>query len=196
VKLPKCEYCEMEAQYDFVDDGGEWRYGCVNHWMKYRASKQIGPGHAKHLTAGETPPKRPAGYVPPAIDPTRLVKPRVSVALQASIDRPTPITGGSTGERPAREKKEKGPRKASPKEFVDMEPKGMEIKEPRPGSVMAITLDIIKEKGGATLEEIQAAIGPKHDALKLLVWMNENRGYGWKKDAAGKIHTVYYGGNS
>lgn len=199
VKLPKCEYCEMQAQYDFVDDGGNWRYGCVNHWMKYRASRQIGPGHAKHLTAGESPPKRPEGYVAPTIDPTRLVKPRVSLALQASIDRPMPVAGGSGNGEPKapKEKKERTPRKAAPKEFQDMEPSG-EVKESRPGSVMAVTVDLIKEKNGATLEEIQAAIGPKHDALKLLQWMNANRGYGWRMDpATKKIFVVYYatGGN-
>lgn len=191
MKLPKCDYCEMEAQYDFVEDSGEWRYACVTHWIKHRASRQLGPGHARHLVAGEQPPRRPEGYTPQPIDPTRLVKPRVAPTLQAAVDRPLPATNGGTTIGNVR--KPKTERVKPPKEFQDMEPKGMEIKDPRPGSVMAITLELVKKNGGATIDEIQAAIGVKHDALKLLQWMNENRGYGWKRDGEGKIQVVYYG---
>jgi hypothetical protein len=73
-------------------------------------------------------------------------------------------------------------------------PAKSEVKgDPRPGSVLAVTLDLIRTSNGATLAEIDAAIGPKHDALKLLQWANENKGYGWRQDENKKIHTVYYG---
>jgi hypothetical protein len=186
VKLPQCEFCQMVAQYDFVDDQGDWRYGCVTHWMKYRASRQIGPGHARHLTVGQEPPKRPEGYVPKPVDPTRLAKPRIAPALQAYTSKQPAATTTNGEPKPPREKR------VRVQEFQDMEPSGADIKEPRPGSVLAITLDLMKTNGGATLEEINAAIGPKHDALKLLIWAHENKGYGWKIDPESKKVSVQY----
>lgn len=194
--LPKCEYCDMTAQYDFVDSDGAWRYGCTGHWMKHRASRQLGPGHAKHLAIGSEPPRRPEGYVPPPVDPTKLIKPQSSPTLSEYVKTPAGGNGASTASNgtPRKPKEPREPKARPPREFHDMEPTGADIKEPRPGSVLALTLDTIKEKGGATLDEIQAVIGPKHDALKLLQWANENRGYGWKQDPNDKkIQVVYRG---
>lgn len=89
-------------------------------------------------------------------------------------------------EKAAKEpKKVREPRQ--PKEWEDL-PEGKEQQLPRPGSVLAITLDLIKEKRGATLEEIQTAIGEKHVAMRLLRWANKERGFGFTKTASsGKI---------
>src|SRR5690348_11358409 len=179
VKLPQCEYtnsghqCPLDAQYDFVDSDGHWRYGCTKHWMENRATKQLGPGHAKHLTAGQQPPQRPPDYTPPPIDPHRLAQPQSSPTLSEYVQKQG-RPGTPAGASPRQPREPRAPRQRAPREFQDMEPTGMDIKEPRPGSVLAITLELIKAQDGATLEEIQNAIGPKHDALKLLQWANEN----------------------
>lgn len=198
---PKCEYCRsasapstpedsvMTAQYDFVDVDGNWRYGCITHWQKHRASRQLGVGHAMHLGKGIEPPPRSPGYEAPPLGV--LAKPQV----RAQLIRPEPaarltaVAAPNGAPRPPREPKPK-----LPKIFTDMEAKS-EIKgDPRPGSVLAVTLDLIRVNGGATLDEINTAIGPKHDALKLLQWANENKGYGWKQDPeTKKISTVFYG---
>lgn len=196
VEMPKCEYDQtLDAQYDFVDKDGNWRYGCTQHWMQHRASKQIGPGHARHLHVGQEPPKRPEGYVAPPLPAGALVRPRVAQSIQAYVQH-TPTAGAPAEGRSDGHAKAPREKRAKVTEFQDM-PLNAELlsssKEPRPGSVMAITLDLIAKNDGATLEEIAEAIGPKHNALKLLQWMNENRGYGWRKDEAGKIHTVYRG---
>lgn len=196
VEMPKCEYgCGMDAQYDFVDIDGNWRWGCTNHWMKHRATKQTGPGHARHLEAGREPPKRPDGYMHVPLPAGTLAPPQISQTLSGYVQH-TPAPGQPSEPRAARQKAERGPRTKAPSEFQDM-PLNAEllasVKEPRPGSVLALTLDLIAKQNGATLEEIQEIIGPKHNALKLLQWANENKGYGWRKDEAGKIHTVFRG---
>lgn len=82
-------------------------------------------------------------------------------------------------------KKVREPRK--PREWEDL-PEGKEQQMPRPASVLDKTLNLIKEKRGATLEEIQAVIGEKHDAMRLLRWANKERGFGFTRTASsGKI---------
>lgn len=192
---PKCEYCRAkvpegtqestirDAQYDFVDIDGNWRYGCIEHWQANRASRQLGIGHAQHLSKGSEPPPRPPGVESPPIP--QLVKPQV----RPQLIRPEPATRTNpvTGERKPREQKPRAPR-----DFQDMEPRDYVKADPRPGSVLAMTLDLIRTNGGATLDEINAVIGPKHDALKLMQWANENKGYGWKQDPVTKKISVAY----
>jgi len=180
---PICEFyhattnakCPLQAQYDFVDGEGNWRYGCTAHWFEHRASKQLGPGHAKHITKGQEPPPRPGGVtVTPPVPPSANV-------LAKPADRPVPaaIPRKLTNERT---RKTKGKL-----EYQDMEPGNLNGYEPRPDSVLAITVELCKN--GATLEEIQATIGPKHNALRLLEFGNL-KGFGWKRGDDMKIKVV------
>lgn len=171
----KCDYCSLPAQYDFKTSLGPWAYGCTNHWMQHRASRTIGIGHCQHIGKDKPLPKRPAdavGYVAPVSTPgaptagTTLAKPTVPRAA-------TPKAARAPAEPKVAKVK-------PPKVFEDMEP-ATEQQIPRPGSVLAITIDLCRANAeGATMEEIQAAIGPKHDALKLMQWGAANRGWGWK----------------
>lgn len=190
---PKCEWCELPAQYDFVADTGDWRYGCTNHWMKNRASKQLGPGHANHIGKGQDPPPRPPGTVSEPLDPNKFVKPQ---HIPPPGYGPTgfPVTKVEGSGRAARAPREPGaPRVKAPKVFQDMPP-GPKLGNLRPGSVMTATLDLIAAKQqagevGATMEEIQETIGSKHDALSLLRFMNSGKGYGFAMEG-GRIKVV------
>ena len=77
---------------------------------------------------------------------------------------------------PKVEKAPKAPR--APAEWSDL-PEGEHQQEPRPDSVASKTLLLIDANQGATLDEIQAEIGEKHSARRLLTWMNKERGYGF-----------------
>ncbi len=78
---------------------------------------------------------------------------------------------------------EKAARKSAPrvpkvKPWEDLQA-GAEQQAPREGSALHTALELIKTHKGATLEEIQAAIGDKHIARRLLTWANRERGYGF-----------------
>lgn len=211
----KCEYCEalarpdvprstiMSAQYDFVDNEGNWRYGCITHWQQARASRQLGPGHARHLSRGQQPEPRPPGTLPSPPVPGSLRKPQVrrDVVAPVGVVNGTPrqqrrmargeargdVARQVDGGLPIKEARAK----LRPKHlFENMEPTKVVKSAPSPTSVLGISIALMRDNDGATLEEIQAAIGPKHDALKLLSWANENKGYGWQEDENKKIHVV------
>jgi hypothetical protein len=196
--MPRCDYnCGRAAAYDFVDKAGHWRYGCIGHWTDNRLSKQLGPGHGRHLVAGVQPEPHPEGQ--PEVDVHLLARPRVAPMLirklgyepSASGNWPIPKSK-STMQKANKEHAEK---RVVRKQFFDMEPTSDEVKIPKAGTVLAVTLDLCRDTpGGATLEEIQAAIGPKHPALKLLEWANQNKGMGWRQDPETKrIVPVYRG---
>lgn len=201
VTMPNCEWkCGRTAQYDFVDKQGHWRYGCMNHWMDHRASKQLGPGHGRHLTLGVEPPDRPEGQdSPPPLDPTELARPRIAMTLREQMKSYTHIADDGSVDQPKSQarghvtRKVNNEKKIRIREFHDMPPTGEDIKPFKPGSVMAVTVELMEKQDGATVEEIQAAIGPKHQALKLMQWMNENKGIGFKMGEDGKIRPVYRG---
>ena len=48
-KLPKCDFCEEQAAYDFKTLMGPWAYGCLAHWSLYRFHETLGTGKGQHL---------------------------------------------------------------------------------------------------------------------------------------------------
>jgi hypothetical protein len=48
-KLPKCDFCDKTAEYDFATSMGPWAYGCKVHWHMYRASDKLGTGIGQKL---------------------------------------------------------------------------------------------------------------------------------------------------
>lgn len=79
----------------------------------------------------------------------------------------------------AREARKNAPRAPRPpKPWEDLDP-GAKQKAPRAPSVAHDTLELMKTNKGATLEDIQNTIGPKHKARGLLSWMNKELGYGF-----------------
>lgn len=179
---PTCEWCILPAQYDFVSDSEEWRYGCLDHWLKNRRSKTLGPGHGINLEKGRKPPPRPAGHVAGAPMPPRLAKP---VERPAASQNGSGTTLGGSGPRPPRVPRAKGPQ-----EFTDMEPGDVKAGyEPRPGSTIAVALELTEREAGCTLEELQVELDKlgKHDALKLLQFMHTGKGFGFKRQEDGTI---------
>ena len=196
---PRCEWCYQKsmaqghsvetvpyAQYDFVSSTGGWRYGCTAHWLEYRESRQLAPGHARHIEKGVQPAPRAPGDTPPPLPPYSLAKPQERTVASPTAAGSSP-GGGAT----------KAPRSSKPKksgEFCDMERDGTKAPTyvPRPDSVLAFTLELVGQKDGATLEDIQAMLDThgKHNALKLLEWSHDAKGYGWKKGDDGKIRVV------
>lgn len=77
-----------------------------------------------------------------------------------------------------REARKNAPRVPKVKPWEDL-PAGAEQQAPREGSVLYTTLELIKTNRGATLDEIQAAVGDKHPVRRLLTWANRERGYGF-----------------
>lgn len=75
-----------------------------------------------------------------------------------------------------REARKNQPRQ--PKPWVDL-PAGGKQQAPREGSVLHRCLELIEKNKGATLEEMQALIGEKHQIRRLLAWGHRERGYGF-----------------
>lgn len=49
-ELPKCSFCERKALYDFKSIiGGQWAYGCIDHWRIYRMHESLGAGKGQAL---------------------------------------------------------------------------------------------------------------------------------------------------
>lgn len=182
---PNCEYCDLPAQYDFISDETPrvWRYGCTKHWMEHRVSKQIGPGHARHLTKGVQPTPRQTGELTgDPIPKTVFVKPSSEAVPRTMVSAGSPASGVP---------RVRTPRKTgTTKDFFDL-PRADEPDRsfsPKPGSAMAVALEIMEKGEGATVDELRAAIGPNHDPVKLFQFFNEKRGWGFKKDPnTGKI---------
>lgn len=65
-----------------------------------------------------------------------------------------------------------------PKPWEDL-PAGAEQQAPREPSVLHTVLEMIAKNKGATLDELQAAVGEKHPIRALLRWANRERGYGF-----------------
>lgn len=59
--LPKCDFCDQEALYDFKTNHGPWAYGCEVHWQAYRAVSRLGLGIGQLLVTEA------------ALDPGRLL---------------------------------------------------------------------------------------------------------------------------
>lgn len=169
---PDCEWCEIPAQYDFKGSDGLWHYGCTGHWMQHRESKAIKPGCAQHLIKGQ---EVPPSMVPQEQRVTKCIKPSQP---KPEVPRP-PIRSISNVVKPSLDKAKTTGRVPRMKEFQDMEA-GPVQKEWKPNSVGAIMHDLLRKGPGATVEEINTAIGyPKHDALKLMQFSNANRGWGY-----------------
>ena len=77
-----------------------------------------------------------------------------------------------------REARKNQPRVPRVKPWEDMQPGGKQ-RPPREGSVFYKTLELMKSNKGATLEDIQATIGDKHVARRLLTWAHRECGYGF-----------------
>lgn len=103
----------------------------------------------------------------------------VAAAWPDTIETPIVVQPRISQQRKKREKKV----------FRDMEP-GEIQKTPKDGSVLHKTIELCRKLDGATLEEIQVEIGEKHDALKLLLWANEERGWGWKRGEDDRIRVL------
>lgn len=77
-----------------------------------------------------------------------------------------------------REARKNAPKVPKVKPWEDLQA-GAEQQAPREGSALHTALELIRTHKGATLPEIQAAIGEKHIAHRLLAWANRERGYGF-----------------
>ena len=47
--IPNCDFCDMEAEYDFKTRNGPWAYGCRIHWVKWRFFPNLGTGKGQKL---------------------------------------------------------------------------------------------------------------------------------------------------
>lgn len=50
--LPKCDFCEREARYDFRTRMGPWAHGCDEHWTLYGTGR-LGVGSGQMLITHE-----------------------------------------------------------------------------------------------------------------------------------------------
>jgi hypothetical protein len=48
-ELPKCNFCEETAHFDFATKAGPWAFGCSYHYFKYRAVANLGVGKGQRL---------------------------------------------------------------------------------------------------------------------------------------------------
>jgi hypothetical protein len=153
--------------------------------MQNRRSKTLGPGHGINLQVGKKPPPRPDNYMPGVLLPKQLVKPAERLPALPGAQDTTLGSGGAV-----KQKGPRAPRTGALTEFQDMEPG--EVKDgyvPRPGSTIAVALEMTEREAGATLEDIQTELDKlgTHNALKLLQFMNGGKGYGFKKQDDGTI---------
>lgn len=47
--LPKCNFCENEALYDYKTKTGPWAYGCQQHYEWTRLYSKLGLGKGQKL---------------------------------------------------------------------------------------------------------------------------------------------------
>jgi len=50
-QLPKCDWCDRPAHYDFKTVMGPWGNGCEEHYLEYRESSTLGTGKGQKLIA-------------------------------------------------------------------------------------------------------------------------------------------------
>jgi hypothetical protein len=51
-QLPRCDYCQEPARYDFSSKfGGSWAFGCEAHWLAYGRSNKLGTGIGQRLVS-------------------------------------------------------------------------------------------------------------------------------------------------
>ena len=53
-RIPPCMFCleegnKVPAQYNYMDSGHHWVYGCRPHWAKNRLRKELGTGFGVRL---------------------------------------------------------------------------------------------------------------------------------------------------
>ena len=48
-QLPKCDFCDKRAKYDFRTVYGPWAYGCETHYLQNRANPTLGTGKGQKL---------------------------------------------------------------------------------------------------------------------------------------------------
>lgn len=48
-KLPKCNFCDRDALYDFKTQQGPWAYGCRADYETYRLYLNLGTGMGQKL---------------------------------------------------------------------------------------------------------------------------------------------------
>lgn len=48
-RIPKCNFCGAEAQYDFKTVNGQWAYGCEEDYQAYRLYQILGTGMGQKL---------------------------------------------------------------------------------------------------------------------------------------------------
>lgn len=51
--LPKCNFCQQPAHYDFKTANGQWAFGCDLHYDQYRAFPSLGVGKGSELVKAE-----------------------------------------------------------------------------------------------------------------------------------------------
>lgn len=49
IRLPKCDFCDEVAGYDFRTSMRPWAYGCEKHWIEHRAEPILGLGIGQKL---------------------------------------------------------------------------------------------------------------------------------------------------
>lgn len=47
--LPKCDFCDKKANYDFKTLQGPWANGCPNHYIQWRMFRELGIGKGQQL---------------------------------------------------------------------------------------------------------------------------------------------------
>ena len=51
--LPRCDFCEADAQYDAKTTKGPWAYMCERHWAFY-GNQRLGLGRGQRLILDAT----------------------------------------------------------------------------------------------------------------------------------------------
>jgi hypothetical protein len=52
--LPRCNFCDKTAEYDFKTTMGPWANGCYDHYRYYSAYQTLGTGQGQLLVAQST----------------------------------------------------------------------------------------------------------------------------------------------
>jgi hypothetical protein len=52
-ELPKCNFCNEKAQYDFATRIGPWAFACERHYLQWRAYSGLGTGKGQRLVLVE-----------------------------------------------------------------------------------------------------------------------------------------------
>lgn len=53
--LPKCNFCDLRARYDFATRMGMWAYACSGHYHAYRLHPTLGTGKGQKLILASEP---------------------------------------------------------------------------------------------------------------------------------------------